>query len=116
MNLIAIWRSVNVFVADQTSAMPPVPSSWFSRSFPTTIFPDSIPFSPRASRSASLTRSRDRHTSVDHKGVSGQETGSVGGEVERASGDLVRRPITLHRGQLQDLVEEDVVLQDRRRE
>src|SRR3954454_14496000 len=88
MNLMASSRSVNVLVADHTSAIPPLPSSWFSRYLPATTFPDSM---------VTRSRSRDRHTSVDHKGMSGQVTGRVTGQVKGSSGDLVGLPVATHR-------------------
>src|SRR4051812_21810067 len=105
MNLMASWRSVNVLVADHTSAIPPLPSSWFSRYLPATTFPDSI---------FTLDASRDRHTSVDHKGMSGQVTGGIGGQVKGPSGDLVGLRVPLHRRDSHHFFEEGVVLQDRR--
>src|SRR4051812_35129496 len=102
MNLMACSRSVNVLVADHTSAMPPVPSTCTSRYFPATTSPDFI---------ECLRRSRDRHTSVDHKCLSGQETGGIGREIKRPSGDLVGLSVALHRRQTQDFVEQNVVLQ-----
>ena len=48
----AIQRFVNVFVADQTSAIPPVPRTWFNRYLPATIWPESMKLRPFASEPA----------------------------------------------------------------
>src|SRR5215472_838574 len=66
---------------------------------------------PRLSRGL-YTLSANRHPSVDHQGVPGQETGAVGGQVQGPARDLARFRVPRHRRLFEDEVEEGVVLQD----
>src|ERR1700722_13056646 len=43
MNLIARLRSVNMFVADHTDAIPPEPMGWLRRYLLAMIWPDCMP-------------------------------------------------------------------------
>src|SRR6478609_7085365 len=81
--LMATRLSVNVCVASHTVAMPPAPMirrSWYfpARSCPSFIF-----------GLRHRVASRDGHTSVDHKGLSRQETGGVARQVEGAPRDFL---------------------------
>src|SRR5882672_2607173 len=117
MNLIANSRSVKTLVADHTDAIPPVPSKRFRRYLPAMVCPVSILLALRSPPCASeLALLADGQPSVDYKRMSSQEARGIAREIERATGDLIRRTVTAERRSPDHDLDQIVVLQDRARE